>query len=328
MLVKKLFAVLGMSFLVAATAGNIANAQNNISTTFNREALTALYATQCDARVAMRRENVVPPFDAETPDYLRVKDSEFVLSSTQMSRMQNRRIKAMYNGLSDHIKDIAYMRGVAYVFPRRTMIEALPSLRDEPGYNNDHGLYFQRRIYLPFDTAQTRTDKNGKIHVVKYIPSVRNQPHVLNHESGHMADDILGFYSLDQGGPDGEARLTNRSDYVDAYTRDLTRLVNNRSAYAGDIARLAYFLPREFEGKHLGGARHPSTDKDENLRRSRREVFAELWAHANGYTDKGIASVMTESYAVVKKYNDFLKDLHKTAPVKCNYTMDGRATPK
>ena len=216
-----------------------------------------------------------------------------------------------------------YRGGAVYTFTRRGIVEAVPALRDEASYYSDAGLYMavQRTVFVPFEKGRVLKDGNGKLYARFWQPSQREPFRIVNHESGHMIDDLVGDFSRDSLGTDGDHRLSNRADFLAAYEADLRRLTGpqNRVPRA-EITRMGYYLPQAFEGKNLGGLRDTPD-------RARREVFAELWAEVHGYKSNRLSTAFPDAYIVVKEINDFLKDLHDKRPVRCVYGADGRALP-
>lgn len=293
-----------------------------LAATFNMKALNDLQSLSCEARTAERLKNRLPPFDPKPPEAFAAEGPRFLVKTPTMKPRRDREADRLFEELGDHIKDIAYAGGAVYVFPR-VIAESNPGLASDPGYYNDAGLYIavERRVYVPFDRAVISRGKGG-ITVRGYQDSSRDRARMINHESGHMIDDRLGSFSLSENtGPDGAQRLSNRKDFREAFARDMDALVASRRYRDGDVARRGYYLPASYKGTAIGGAR-------DDEQRARREVFAELWAEANGHAQNRLSEIYPRSYKTVAAFNGLLKDLHEKAPVKCRYTQDGQAVPR
>jgi hypothetical protein len=316
-----------MTMLLAALApgvqaGSAKAAVPDVSASFNKKALADQLALSCTERTERRRQSMRPPFSPNTPPEYMPQGTQFLIKLQNMNSHRRPVADRIFKNLGDHIKDIAYINGVVYVFPH-VVGEASPVLGDDPGYYNDAGLYIalERRAYIPFDKADITVAPDGKITVNKYIDSSRDRERMINHESGHMADDILGQFSLNSVGADGNSRLSNRQDYTDAFDSDMDALLASGRNGDPDVLRRGYYLPVKFKDKDVGGIQ-------EDIQRVRREVFAELWAEANGHSPNHMSDVYPKAYKVVKSLNKFLKDMHDQAPVKCRYTQDGQAIPR
>jgi hypothetical protein len=124
-----------------------------------------------------------------------------------------------------------------------------------------------------------------------------------------MVDEMLGAYSLDAKGEDGQVRLSNRPDYLAATKADLSRLASaKRPVSLARIHKLGYYMPHDFKGVRLG---------IQTEQRARREVFAELWAETQGYNSNKLYEAYPETFRLVKEIAAFLKKQDAAAPVHC-----------
>jgi hypothetical protein len=291
-----------------------------MAATFNVAALDANFPA-CDARQELRRHNMRATFVPGTPDYFLPRGTQFAIDSPLFTRGQHNKSRALFNAVPQHVKDLAYSQGAIYMFPRHGIVEAVPALRDgddATGYYNDLGLYIalDRRAYIPFETADIGTAQDGKPYAKSWAPSERDQAHMINHESGHMMDDLLGQYSHDATGSNGDKRLTNRPDYLAAFGADLRELKRRGTSFGWR----GYYFPEAYNGVYIGGAQ-----KDEQ--RARREAFAEMWAEAQGSNLYNLSRFYPRTFQVIKAYSAFLKaETQKHA--KCRYGMDGSAGPR
>jgi hypothetical protein len=145
------------------------------------------------------------------------------------------------------------------------------------------------------------------------VPSQREPFRIINHETGHMIDSMLGAYSLDSKGEGGESRLSNRPDYLAALGTDLHVLASSDRPISIDrIHKLGYYMPYEFDGVVLGGVQ--ASDQ-----RAFREIFAELWAEAHGHNKNRLYEAYPNTFKVVKSIAKFLKAQYESAPVKCRW---------
>ena len=329
MSLKKLFAGLALPVMIVAGAGAAqGNKKPDIADSFNRVALEQDFSKTCQMRQDMRRTNLRPPYAKNAPDDFRHKDTELVLLSSKLTKQQRDKAKRLFDNLPDHVRDIVYMQGGTYIMPRHSVVEAMPFLKDDPGYYKDSGLYvhLDRRVYAPFERGVAIKGKDGKVYVVRWLDSGRNMDGLVKHETGHMLDDLLGNYNLDSTGSNGDQRLTNRKDFMDAFERDLDSLSRKicRTVSERTIRLMGYYFPTEHKGKKIGGIREPD---ELGAQRNRREVFAELWAEAQGKRLNGLSRYYPRTFAVIKEIDNHLRQLHKNQKNKCGYTMDGRAIP-
>jgi hypothetical protein len=290
-----------------------------MAATFNVAALERNFPGTCDARTDLRRQNMRAPFLPGTPGYFLPRGTEFVLESELLTRSEKDKAKLLFSVVPQHVKDLAYSQGAIYMMPRHGIAEPVPGLADDPGYYNDLGLYIalERRAYIPFENATVTQGKDGKITARNWRPTERDQTRMINHESGHMIDDLLGQYSNDATGANGDKRLTNRPDFLAAFEADLRRIKRNHIDYGWR----GYYFPKEYKGIKVGGMQ-------EDEQRARREAFAEMWAEAQGYSDHNMSRYYPATFRIVKSYSDFLKAEARKQQAQCRYTMDGQAQPR
>jgi hypothetical protein len=311
-------------FMLLSVQAQGANGKPDIAGTFNTAALRQVSALSCGAQESMRQKNILPDYFPGTPSGF-VANGALVVYSPHFNGGQRQRAEKLFASVPDHVRAIAYRGGATYVFPRKGIVEAVPALTVDPSYFGDSGLYMAvaRRLYIPFERGEGLTKQpDGTYKARRFVASQREPFRIVNHESGHMVDDMMGDYSLDALGDDGDRRLSNRPDFRHALESDLRRLTaKNSPVPRSEVQRLGYYLPVAFEGRHIGGLRDTPD-------RARREVFAELWAEAQGYNSNRLSSAYPEAYKVVVEINAFLKDLHDSSPVQCTYTPDGHAVPR
>jgi hypothetical protein len=293
--------------------------QQEVAASFNTAALDANYPS-CALRQQLRRQNMRAPFTPGSPAYFLPRATEFVILSEKLTQAERAKARELFGVVPQHVKDLAYSQGAIYMMPRHGIAEPVPALADDPGYYNDLGLYIalERRAYIPFENARLGRRADGTLRALAWTPTARDQKRMINHESGHMMDDLLGQYSvMDATGANGDKRLTNRADFLAAYASDLAALKRRHR----DFGWRGYYFPKSYNGKAIGGAQ-------EDEQRARREAFAELWAEAQGYSETGLSRFYPAAFAVVKGYSDFLKAEGRRQEAQCRYTMDGQAQPR
>ncbi|MBU0859514.1 MAG: hypothetical protein KJ667_06230, partial [Alphaproteobacteria bacterium] len=316
------FAVVPL-LLLAAFSAQAQAPSAAIAPTFNEAALQQQLALSCSAQQDMRRDNLLPPYFPGTPPAFENKAGALALYSPHLTNAQRKKAEDLFASVPDHVRAYGFRAGAVYTFPRRGIVEAVPGLSQDRDYYSDTGLYMavQRTVFVPFEKGRVVVDGKGMMSGRNWTPSLREPFRIINHESGHMIDDLIGDYSHDSLGDDGDHRLSNRKDFLRALEVDLRRLTGkNNKVPQREIQRLGYYLPDQFEGKHLGGLR-------DTVHRARREVFAELWAEAQGYDSNKLSTAYPDAYKAVKDMNDYLKSLHDARPVRCVYGADGTAQP-
>jgi hypothetical protein len=192
------------------------------------------------------------------------------------------------------------------------MVEAVPALAVERDWFSDYGLYMEveRRLYVPFEKGEGLSWKRGRGYAARrWVPTRRDLFRVVNHETGHMIDEMLGAYSLNAKGEDGQLRLSNRPDYLAATRADLSRLASEKRPLGlARIRKLGYYMPHDFNGVRLG---------IQTELRARREVFAELWAETQGYNSNKLYEAYPDTFRLVKTIAEFVKQQDASAPVRC-----------
>lgn len=302
-----------LPLLLLACAGP---ARADIGATFDAEKLSASYALSCDEQAVRRRANIPPPYFPGRPQEFRNEAEALVLYSPHLTAQQRRKAEQLFASLPGYVLPIAYRGGAVFVFARRSIVEAVPGLAVEDNWFQDFGLYMavERRLYLPFEKGEgIRKGADGKYVAQRFVPSRREQFRIINHETGHLVDSLLGEYSANSAGEDGESRLSNRADFLAALRADLARLASGKGALTkAEIRKLGYYMPGDFEGVSLGGIQPTA-------QRARREVFAELWAEAHGYDSNKLSRAYPDTFKIVKNIRDFLKVQHQAAPAHCEF---------
>lgn len=236
-----------------------------------------------------------------------------VVYSPHLTKQQRRTAEKLFASVPAYALPLAWRGGAVYVFTRKGLVEAVPALAVEREWFKDIGLFMEveRRLYMPFEKGEGLYRKrDGKYVAQRYVASAREPFRIINHETGHMIDSMLGAYSIDGIGDDGKYRLSNRADFVAAFNADLTVLTSKAGPLTpAQIKKLGYYLPPMFDGRKLGA--QPTEQ------RARREVFAELWAEAHGYGKSKLNRAYPETFALVKSFIDFLKAQDEAAPLRC-----------
>lgn len=311
--------VLSAALILSASAAGA----KDIAATFNVPAMQAQMALSCADQQALRGKNMLPPHFPGTPPDFENTSAALAINSPNLRPAQLKTAHELLASVPDHVRAYGYRAGATYIFVRRGVIEAVPALKQDRSSYSDSGLYMavERRLYVPFEKGHVQTGPDGKIFARYWGVSHREPFRIVNHESGHMIDDLVGDFSTNALGDDNDMRLSNRPDFMAAYEADLRRLTGDQPPVTKEeIERLGYYLPVSFEGRPLGGVR-------DTANRARREVFAELWAEAQGYDANRLSKAFPDTYIVMQKINDFLKDLHERRPVRCAYGADGMASP-
>jgi hypothetical protein len=289
-------------------------AKADVAGTFKMHELSGSYALTCEAQAALRHGNILPAHFPGQPPEFRNDSEELVVYSPYLTAEQRQTVERLIASVPAYALPIAWRGGAVYVFTRHSIVEAVPALTVEKDWFQDFGLYMQveRRLYVPFEKGEGLTWKRGHrgYTVYRWVPSKRDQFRVINHETGHMIDEMLGAYSLDSKGEDGQYRLSNRPDYLAATRSDLSRLTSPHSPLSlQKIRKLGYYMPPRFNGIRIGA--QPTEQ------RARREVFAELWAEVHGYDKNQLSRAYPDTFEVVKIFADFLKAQDAAAPVQC-----------
>lgn len=289
-------------------------AKTDINQTFDIKKLSASFALSCADQAALRHKSIPPAYFPGRPQAFSNDSESLVIYSSHLTRKQRQTAEKLIASLPPHIFSIAYQGGAVYVFTRRSIVEAVPALAVENTWFKDFGLYMsvERRLYFPFEKGEgVSQQRDGTYKAQRFVPSQREPFRIINHETGHMIDNLLGEYSLKSIGDDNNARLSNRADFRAALTSDLTRLTSPTSPLSKEeIQRLGYYMPYEFKGKILGGM-HPTAQ------RAHREIFAELWAEVQGYDSNKLSRAYPDTFKIVKTINEFLKAQYDTAPASC-----------
>lgn len=310
-------------FTAGLVPGLPAHAARDLAPTFNVPALQSEMALSCTDQQALRAKNMLAPHFPGTPPDFQNASAALAINSPVLRPAQLKTAHELLASVPEHVRAYGYRGGATYIFVRRGIVEAVPALRQDAGSYSDSGLYMavERRLYVPFEKGHVQTGPDGKLFARYWGVSHREPFRIVNHESGHMIDDLVGDFSRDALGDDNDHRLSNRPDFTAAYNADLRRITGPDNPLSSkEIFRLAYYLPTEFEGHKIGGAR-------DTPNRARREVFAELWAEVQGYGSNRLSTAFPDAYIVMKEINDFLKDLHNRRPVLCTYGADGTASP-
>ncbi len=284
----------------------------DISATFNMKELKAAYALSCPAQTDMRLKNIPPPHFDGRPKAFSNPDNALVIYSPYFTTQQRKLAEKLFASVPVYALPIAYRGGAVYVFTRRSLVEAVPGLAVEDSWFEDYGLYMavEKRLYMPFEKGvNIRKQSDGTYAARHYVPSQREPFRIVNHETGHLIDALLGVYSLDSANDEGESRLSNRSDFQQALRHDLGALLK-RNMSAAQTQRLGYYLPSTYEGMTLGGMQRSE-------QRVRREVFAELWAETQGYDSNNLSNAYPRTFQIVKKIMEFLKAQHESASHNC-----------
>ncbi len=289
-------------------------ASAEIAATFDMKDLSSSYALSCTAQAAVRHSHIPPPYFPGRPKKFRNDSESLVIYSPYLTVQERRTAQRLFASVPKYALPIAWRGGVVYVFVRRSIVEAVPALATEDSWFADSGLYMavERRLYVPFEKGEDIVkEPDGTYAAQRFVPSQREPFRIINHETGHMIDSMLGEYSLDSRGDDGESRLSNRPDFLAALGIDWGRLASGKSPLSIEqIRKLGYYMPREYNGVDLGGVQ--ATEQ-----RARREIFAELWAEVHGHNSNRLYRAYPETFKVVKRIADFLKAQDAASPVHC-----------
>ena len=288
-------------------------AQADIPTSFKSDALSKSYTLPCDQQAAKRKANIAPAYFPGRPAEFTNEWHALVVYSPHLTAQQRKKAETLFKSVPAYALPLAWRGGAVYVFTRRGLVEAVPALGVEREWFKDIGLYMEveRRLYLPFEKGEgLRMKRDGKYVAQRYVASTREPFRIINHETGHMVDSLLGAYSIDGIGDDGKYRLSNRADFMAAFNVDLTSLTSKGGPLtAPQIKKLGYYMPPTFNGRRLG---IQATEQ-----RARREVFAELWAEAHGHGKSKLNIAYPETFALVKSFIAFLKAQDEAAALHC-----------
>lgn len=289
-------------------------AQADMAATFNMAELSRSYALSCEDQAALRHGNILPPHFSGRPKEFLNESESLVVYSPSLTTEERQMAERLFASIPAYALPIAYRGGMVYVFTRHAIVEAVPALTVEKTWFEDFGVYMQveRRLYVPFEKGEGLMWKwwgHRGYTARRWVRSQREPFRVINHETGHMIDEMLGAYSLGSLGEDGQYRLSNRPDYLAATKSDLARLTSKDSPLSIEkIHKLGYYMPRRFNGVRLG---------IQDDQRAHREVFAELWAEVHGHDKNKLSIAYPEAFKVVKMFADFVKAQDAAAPVKC-----------
>ncbi len=291
---RKLFyatmAATGLSAMTATAAPVV-----NVASSFDNNALAARLGASCTTQERQRAQRVRGGM-------------AFVIESRHFDAQMRADANALFAKIPKHTKALAFNEGGAFVWPRYGLAEAIPSRKNSRNGYITPGLYLEgeRRLYLPFMIADNVT--RNPDHFFE-MPARRER--LMNHEGGHMIDDLIGNYSYASRSRGADGRLTDRRDYKDAIVRDQALIREKRR----NVKPVSRYMPVS-----LGG------DPDNTEQLVRREVFAELWAESSGYLSTGLSRYYPETFKVVKGIYDHLQTLHQTKGMPCTYEKNGRAT--
>lgn len=303
---------LSLGCWLVSAGSSVGAPPRDLAGTFNMPALQAAYALSCDAQAHMRLKNIPPPHFEGRPREFANPENALVVYSPHFTPRQRQLAEKIFASVPSYALPIARRGGAVYVFTRRSLVEAVPGLAVEDSWFEDYGLYMavEKRLYIPFEKGvNIRRQADGTYAAGHYVPSQREPFRIVNHETGHLIDALLGVYSLESANAEGESRLSNRADFQQALRHDLGALLK-RKLSAAQTQRLGYYLPSTYEGMTLGGAQGSE-------QRLRREVFAELWAETQGYDSNRLSNAYPRTFQVVRKIMEFLKAQHEQAPHIC-----------
>lgn len=300
------------SSVMSAPVRAEATQAHHLSETFDTASLKQSYALSCEAQKKMRAENIPPAHFPNRPAGFQNPNNELVIYSPHFTPQQRKLAEKLFASVPSYALPIAFRGGAVYVFTRQSLVEAVPDLAVEQEWFSDYGLYMavEKRLYLPFERGVDLTlQRDGKYRARTYVASQREPFRITNHETGHLMDAMLGAYSRDSVGADGDSRLSNRADFQIALRQDLQAL-KKRNLTRVQIQRLGYYLPDKYEGVTYGGS--PKSEQ-----RARREIFAELWAETHGYDSNKLSAAYPSAFQVVKDIAAYLKQQHNNAPHHC-----------
>lgn len=274
-----------------------------ISHSFNNQAIIDRLSSSCTAQEHYRRGKVRPVMSPRnmSPAY-KNQDSAFVILSPAYTDAQRAEAERLPSSIPSQVRAFLYNEGGTIVLPRNGLAEAILSRRGQARGYVTPGLYksAEQRVYLPF-MIKLRQENGG------YSPFIPNSFHwkrLLNHETGHAIDDLLGNYLNRNAG-----RLTNRPDIRAAIDSDLAFSRRNGM----DIDWRIHYFPHSHGGEHNG-----------RTQLLRREVFAELWAEASGHGSSGLSRYYPQTFRIVEGIHDHLEALYKRHGTPCIYENDGR----
>jgi len=296
-----------LTLLLAAAAP----ARAEVSATLDMNALSRGYQMACEGQAAMRHENILPPEFPGRPREFNNDKEALVIYSPHLTAEQRKKAEKLFASVPTYALPVIWRGGGVYVFTRRAIVEAVPALAVERGWFNDHGLYLdsERRLYIPFEKGEALQRKGGKYVARRFVPSEREPFRIINHETGHMIDSMLGAFSLNSKGEDGKTRLTNSPGFLAAFNADLSRLASKKRQISIEkIRKLGYYMPHSYKGVRLG------IQPDQ---RARREVFAELWAEVHGHGKSELRIAYPDTFQMVKAIVNFLQEQDKAAPARC-----------
>lgn len=310
---KKLFYAVAAAAGLSVAAGPMA-AQDagyvspRIATSFNNQALVEIFSASCSAQAQRRAgqvKRVMLPHGT-APDF-KDQGAAFVIESPRFTERHKRAAEALVASVPPQARALAFNEGGVFVLPLYGTAEAVPARRAHSGGYITPGLYLspERRLYVAFMLAgNVRRGADGRFVGSDFYEAAFHRPRIMNHEKGHMVDDLLGNHSRT-----GRGRLTNRPDFRAAFTQDLARMQRT-----GDILNNPYYMPASMGGQHR-------TDLA-----VRREVFAELWTEASGYGWNRLSHYCPETYSVVSQIYSHLETIYKTHGTPCIYEKNGTAT--
>ncbi|GEM_PF-3563824 len=324
--VKRIASFLAAAFMTACAGampdarlgGNEADKAESLSASFNRQAVADVYEKSCSVRDAERKYKIDRHhFSLRTPSYFWPRGTELALFSPRLTPEQVKDSQAVLDSLPRHVMDLFYPLGGVALFPRDTVVEAIPSFGGIkkngrfPYYQSVIGVYFDsnKRVHMTFNTAIVEK-RDGKAIVKGYRPVTDDKFMVFHHETGHFIDDVLGelgssFWEF------GQTEFSDREEFVRALKQDLDDLAIANLSYKELIPR-SYYLPKEHNGVKLYG-QHDSAEV------LRGEVFAGLWAEVQGHSNYDLKKILPRTFKLVNDVNADLKRPHAAYGSECGY---------
>ena len=293
-----IMAATGLAVSMVAQAGDVGDS-------FNNQALSERLGASCPTQGAQRARLVRQlPAGTDPAPAFKNKGLTFVIESQQFDQRMKAEADVLFTKVPEHTKALAFNEGGVFVWSRYGLAESLPSRKNSMNGYIIPGLYLadQKRLYLTFMLAGL--DK-------KFYEEPARRTRIINHEAGHMMDDMLGNYSHYNGRQQADGRLTDRRDYNDALNRDTKRMRQQKT----DVTAFSYYAAGSIGGDH------------NDQQRLRREVFAELWAESSGYGGSGLSKHYPDTYRLVKGFYDHLADTYQAGGPRCVYKKDGSAVP-
>lgn len=290
----------------------------SITNSFNSQALADTYAQSCAQKMVSRADRTPDAADHKAPAYFQKSDGKWTYYSPFLTPQNREEAQNMVRQVPPHLKNIIFSEGSSFVFTRRSVVEAMPSLLSQnPVYWTEaSAMYYapDKRMTVTFAKAiGGLSPQTNEFEVFKYEEKNGRPENSLYHEMGHMVDDIAGDYS---NANDPETRITSTPSMIAAYEQDVRHFKNlwRGNAPPEVIRDVSYLLPATYNSAPIGG-------DHKDMETARREAFAESFAQIHGHNKRNARLYLPRTYKYAKSVDTMLRRQYRQSGIDCQFGM-------